>query len=117
MLRELSRTEMRYSPDIANIGPLHTLRAGTCAGCPFSIPTGGLHRRDGFGEVGSFVTVPSYDIVKKEDNNFVWVEAAHDIESAKKRVDELSRQSDAEFVIFNEHTLQVVETLETLISF
>ncbi len=76
-----------------------------------------MHRRDGFGEVGSFVTVPSYDIVKKEDNNFVWVEAAHDIESAKKRVDELSRQSDAEFVIFNEHTLQVVETLETLISF
>ncbi len=40
-----------------------------------------------------------------------------DIESAKKRVDELSRQSDAEFVIFNEHTLQVVETFETSISF
>ncbi len=75
-----------------------------------------------FGEVGflgavAIVTVPSYDIVKKEDNNFVWVEAAHDIESAKKRVDELSRQSDAEFVIFNEHTLQVVETFETSISF
>jgi len=71
----------------------------------------------GLEEVGSFVTVPSYDIVKKGRQHFVWVEAAHDIESAKKRVDELSRQSDAEFVIFNEHTLQVVETLETLISF
>ncbi len=31
-------------------------------------------------------------------------EAAHDIQSAKKRVYELSRHSDAEFVIFNEHT-------------
>jgi hypothetical protein len=65
----------------------------------------------------AIVTVPSYDIVKKEDNNFMWVEAAHDIESAKKRVDELSRQSDAEFVIFNEDTLQVVATVETPVSF
>ena len=54
--------------------------------------------------------LPAYDIVKKEDDNFVWVEAAHDIQSAKKRVNELSRHSNAEFVIFNEHTLQVVAT-------
>jgi hypothetical protein len=47
----------------------------------------------------------------------MWVEAAHNIESAKKRVDELSRQSDAEFVIFNEDTLQVVATVETPVSF
>jgi hypothetical protein len=53
----------------------------------------------------------------KEGKNFVWVEAAHDIQSAKKRVYELSRHSDAEFVIFNEHTLQVVATFETPISF
>jgi hypothetical protein len=55
--------------------------------------------------------IPAYDILKKEDNNFVWVEAAHDIQSAKKRVYELSRDIDAEFVIFNEHTLQVVAPL------
>jgi predicted kinase len=61
--------------------------------------------------------LPAYDIVKKEANNFVWVEAAHDIQSARKRVSELSRHSDAEFVIFNEHTLQVVATFETPISF
>jgi len=59
------------------------------------------------------MTLPSYDIVKKEANNFVWVEAAHDIQSAKNRVYELSRHSEAEFVIFNEHTLQVVATVET----
>jgi hypothetical protein len=51
--------------------------------------------------------------VKKEGNNFVWVEAAHDIQSAKNRVYELSQDSDAQFVIFNEHTLQVVATFET----
>jgi hypothetical protein len=54
-----------------------------------------------------------YDIVKKEGNNFVWVAAAHDIQSAKNRVYELSQDSDAQFVIFNEHTLQVVATFET----
>jgi hypothetical protein len=43
------------------------------------------------------MTLPTYDIVKKEDNNFVWVEAAHDIQSAKKRVYQLSRHSNAEF--------------------
>ena len=60
--------------------------------------------------------LPTYDIVKKEDNNFVWVEAAHDIQSAKKRVYELSRHSNAEFVVFNELTLQVVATFEAPIS-
>ncbi len=55
------------------------------------------------------MTLCPYDIVKKEANNFVWVEAAHDIQSAKNRVYELSRDSDAQFVIFNEHTLQVVD--------
>jgi hypothetical protein len=66
---------------------------------------------------GPIMTLPAYDIMKKEDNNFVWVEAAHDIQSAKKRISELSRHSDAEFVIFDEHTLQVVATFETPISF
>jgi hypothetical protein len=56
------------------------------------------------------MTLCPYDILKKEANTFVWVEAAHDIQSAKNRVYELSRHSDAEFVIFNEHTLQVVAT-------
>jgi hypothetical protein len=63
------------------------------------------------------MTLPSYDIVKKEDNNFVWVEASHDIQAAKNRVYELSRHSDAEFVIFNERTLQVVAAVETPIGF
>jgi hypothetical protein len=61
----------------------------------------------------TIMTLPPYDIVMKEGKNFVWVEAAHDIHSAKKRVYELSRHSDAEFVIFNERTLQVVATFDT----
>ena len=43
------------------------------------------------------MTLPTYDIMKKEHNKFVWVEAAPDIQSAKKRVYELSRHGDAEF--------------------
>jgi hypothetical protein len=62
-------------------------------------------------------TFPTYDIVKKEHNNFVWMEAARDIQSAKERVYELSRDSDAEFVIFSEDTLQVVATLRHLSAF
>ncbi len=64
----------------------------------------------------AIMTLPAYDIVKKEGKNFVWVEAAYDIQSATKRVNELSRHSEAEFVIFNEHTLQVVATFETPIN-
>jgi hypothetical protein len=56
------------------------------------------------------MTFPTYDIVKKEGDTFMWVDAAHDIESAKRRVSELSQNSDAEFVIFNEDTLQLVPT-------
>jgi hypothetical protein len=62
------------------------------------------------------MTLCPYDILKKEANTFVWMEAAHDIQSAKNRVYELSRNSDAEFVIFNEHTLQVVATFESSMS-
>ena len=64
----------------------------------------------------TIMTLPAYDIVMKEGKNFVWVEAADDIQSAKKRVCELARNSDAELVIFNEHTLQVVATFGTPIS-
>jgi hypothetical protein len=57
--------------------------------------------------------MPTYDIVMKEGKNFMWVDAAHDIQSAKRRVYELSRHRDVEFVIFDEHTLQLVSTFET----
>jgi hypothetical protein len=49
----------------------------------------------------------TYDILKKEHNNFMWVEAAHDIQPAKERVCELSQNSDVEVVIFNERTLDI----------
>ena len=54
------------------------------------------------------MTLPAYDIMKKHGTDFVWMEAVQDFESAKKRVTELSRDSNSEFVIFNGRTLQVV---------
>ena len=40
------------------------------------------------------------------------MDAAKDIDSAKKRVSELSRDSNTEFVVFNERTQQVVSSLD-----
>jgi hypothetical protein len=55
------------------------------------------------------MTVPAYDIFKKQDAGLIWVETAEDLESAKNRVKELSRgEKRAEFVVFNQHTQQVV---------
>jgi hypothetical protein len=97
---------------IASVRRLHTLRAGQARAVRLAFRWEGCI--DATARCSCKVwrvltmTLPTYDIVKKQDNNFVWVEAAHDIQSAKKRVNELSRHTDAEFVIFNEHTLQVV---------
>ncbi len=60
------------------------------------------------------MSLPAYEIFKKEKTDFMWMEAAQDIESAKKRVTELSRDSNVEFVVFNARTLQVVANFRPL---
>ena len=50
----------------------------------------------------------AYDIFKKDAAAMIWVEAVEDLESAKMRVRELLRASNAEYAIFNQHTKQVV---------
>jgi hypothetical protein len=52
--------------------------------------------------------LPSYDIFKKDAVAMIWVEAVEDLESAKTRVRELSRDSNTEYAIFDQHTRQVV---------
>jgi len=55
------------------------------------------------------MTTPAYDIFKKDAAAaMIWVESVEDLESAKMRVRELSRDSNAEYAIFNQHTKQVV---------
>jgi hypothetical protein len=40
----------------------------------------------------------AYDIFKKGDAELIWVEAAHDLESAKKRIEDLAKQNHTEYV-------------------
>jgi hypothetical protein len=51
---------------------------------------------------GEAMSLPAYEIFKKEQTDFTWVGAAQELESAKKRIKELSGHSDAEFVVFDQ---------------
>jgi hypothetical protein len=55
------------------------------------------------------MTSPTYDILVKQGTDFVWMEVAHELESAKERITELSGyRREAEFVVFDQRTMQVV---------
>jgi hypothetical protein len=51
---------------------------------------------------------PAYDILKKDDASLLWVEAVHDLETAKSRVKELIASSQGEYVIFDQRTRKIV---------
>jgi hypothetical protein len=51
---------------------------------------------------------PAYDIFKKRDAQLIWVEAAHDLRAAKKRIEELALQHRAEYVIYDQRTKRIV---------
>jgi hypothetical protein len=57
------------------------------------------------------MTLPRYDIFKKHEDSLVWVEVAPDLASAKKRLEELSKQNLCEYVVFDQHQQQVVARL------
>jgi hypothetical protein len=50
----------------------------------------------------------AYDILRKDETDMVWVEAVHDLETAKSRVQELAAGSDEEYVIFDQRTRKIV---------
>jgi hypothetical protein len=52
--------------------------------------------------------LPLFDILKKDAAALVWIEAAHDLESATSRVKELAAASHAEYVIFDQRSHQIV---------
>jgi hypothetical protein len=54
------------------------------------------------------MTVAAYDILKKDAIALVWVEAVHDLETARLRVRELSAGSQVEYVIFDERARKIV---------
>lgn len=54
------------------------------------------------------MTSPPYDILKKDNANLVWVEAAHDLEIAKARIRELVATSKGDYVVFDQRTRKIV---------
>ena len=50
----------------------------------------------------------AYDILRKDATDMVWVEAVHDLETAKSRVQELAARSEEEYVIFDQRTRKIV---------
>jgi hypothetical protein len=50
----------------------------------------------------------AYDILKKDSADMVWVEAVHDLETAKLRVKQLAAGSQGEYVIFDQRTRKIV---------
>lgn len=54
------------------------------------------------------MTSPQYDIFRKHESELIWIETAHDLDSAKKRIAELAAQDDGEFVVYDQRARQIV---------
>lgn len=53
---------------------------------------------------------PAYDIFKQKDSHLIWIESAHDLESAKKRIEELGRNNRCEYIVFDQRRQRIVAT-------
>jgi hypothetical protein len=54
------------------------------------------------------MTSAQYDIFKKHDSELVWVEAAQDILSAKKRIDALAVETQCQYVVYDQRAKRIV---------
>lgn len=54
------------------------------------------------------MTSPPYDILKKDNTNLVWIEAAQDLEMAKARIRELVATCKGDYVVFDQRTRKIV---------
>jgi hypothetical protein len=50
----------------------------------------------------------AYDILRKDATDMVWVEAVHDLQTARSRVKELTAESDEEYVIFDQRAQKII---------
>jgi hypothetical protein len=50
----------------------------------------------------------AFDILRKDSTDMVWVEAVHDLETARSRVQELVAGSNEEYVIFDQRTRKII---------
>jgi hypothetical protein len=49
-----------------------------------------------------------YDIFKQHDSELVWIEAAQDITSAKKRIEALATETQGQYVVYDQRTKRIV---------
>jgi hypothetical protein len=60
------------------------------------------------------MALSAYDIFRRQDGALVWVEAVPDLQSAKKRLEELAKlakQSRCECVVFDHNRQQIIASL------
>jgi hypothetical protein len=58
-----------------------------------------------------------FDILKKIDIvSFKWVEAVRDLQTAEARIQELQARSPGEYVVFSQHTQQIVGRFNSLMA-
>ena len=54
------------------------------------------------------MTSAQYDIFRKLESELVWIETAHDLDSAKKRIEELAAQDGGKFVVYDQRARRIV---------
>ena len=60
------------------------------------------------------MAVPAYDILKKDAAALVWIEAVQNLEFAKLRIKELAARCEAEYIIFDQRSGEIVARLNPL---
>jgi hypothetical protein len=60
------------------------------------------------------MVVPDYYILKKDAAALVWIETVQDLEFAKLRIKELAARCEAEYIIFDLRSGEVVARLNAL---
>jgi hypothetical protein len=58
-----------------------------------------------------------FDILKRhDDGNFIWIEAAQDLQVARARLQELCARAPGEYFVFDQKSQQIVAKLSTGLS-
>jgi hypothetical protein len=55
------------------------------------------------------MTIPRYDVLKRDCGGLLWIEAVDDLESARLRIQELSSATYGEYLVFDQNTGQIVD--------
>jgi len=66
---------------------------------------------------GGATVGPAFDILKRIDAlNFEWVEAVRDLQIAEAKIQELQARSPGEYVVFSQHTQEIVGRFSPLMA-